>query len=82
MFSTNGRVLCSGVLLPEQVLGGVADGSSSGRSSTHVGDRPQSVDGVVFGWMVSQAELQPLIIGELHCTWTATHSQSANQHVN
>lgn len=43
--------------LPEQVLGGVADGSSCGRSSAHVGDPLQSVDGVVFGRVVVQAEL-------------------------
>lgn len=45
------------MVLPEQVLGGVADGVSGGRSSTHVGDPPQSVDSVVFGGVVEQAEL-------------------------
>lgn len=72
-------------MLPEQVLGGVADGSSSGRSSAHVGDALQSVDGVVFVGVVKQAKLQPLIVGELNRTWTSNKhsvSSSINQSIN
>lgn len=54
--ASDGTGWCESVL-PEQVLGGVADGSSCGRSSAHVGDPLQSVDGVVFGRVVVQAEL-------------------------
>lgn len=60
----------SGVLLPEQVLGGVADGGSSGCSSAHVVDPLQGIHGLVFIRVIKQAELQPLIVGELHRTWT------------
>lgn len=58
------------MVLPEQVLGGVADGFSCGCSSTHVRDPPQSVDGVLFGGVVKQTELELLVVGELDGTWT------------
>lgn len=64
--------------LPEQVLGGVADGCSGGRSPAHVGDPHHSVDGVLFVGVFKQAELQLLIVGELHRTWTS-NPQSVSQ---
>ena len=75
------RVRHSGVVLPVQVLGGVGDGCSGGRSSTHVRDTPQGVDGGIFGGVVEQAELHPLVVGELHGTWTSnTQSVSQSDH--
>lgn len=71
-------------VLPEQVLRGVGDGGAGRRSSAHVGDPPHGVDGVLFVGVVKQAELQPLIVGELHRTWTSnTVSQpiSASLHL-
>lgn len=68
-FSNRSGTQLSGVVLPEQVLGGVGDGFSGGCSSTHVGDLLQSTDGTSFCGVVRQAELQPLVIGKLHCTW-------------
>lgn len=56
---------------PEQVLGGEANSRSGGRSSAHVGDPPQRVDDLLLVGHVMQAELHPLLVGELHGTWTA-----------
>lgn len=60
------------LVLPEQVLGGVADSRSGGRSSTHVGDSSQGLHGVLLGGVVKQTELQPLIVGELDRTCSTT----------
>lgn len=48
---------CSGAAVPEQVLSGVGDGFSGGGPSAHVGDPPQSVDGVIFGLVIVKAKL-------------------------
>lgn len=63
---------------PEQVLGGVADGRPGGRSSAHVGDPPQGADGVLFAGVIEQAELQPLVVGELDRTCSADTHQSVS----
>lgn len=65
-------------VVPEQVLRGVGDGCSGGCSSTHVSDLLQSIEGILLVLMVRQAKFQPLIVGELHRTWTS-NTQSVSQ---
>lgn len=64
------------MVLPEQVLGGVADSRPGGRSSTHVRDSSQGIHGVLLGGVVKQTKLHPLIVGELDCTCKQQHSRS------
>lgn len=60
----------------EEVASAISDGLSGGSSSAHVADPPHGVHSVVFGLVVVEAELQSLVVGELHCTWRPTQRVS------